>query len=51
MVSPKQGILPLRLGMRRKAAGCSARENPIFWRLPPQGETANFAAEKFNEET
>ena len=51
MVSPKQGILPLRLGMQRKAAGRRASENPVFWRLPPQGETANFAPEKFNEET
>ena len=51
MVSPKQGILPLRLGMRRKAAGRRGSENPIYWRLPPQGETANFAAEKFYEET
>ena len=51
MVSPKQGILSPRRGMQRWAVGRRGSENPIYWRLPPHGETANFAAEKFNEET
>ena len=47
MVSPKQGILPPRWGMRHWAAERRGSVNPIYWRLPPHGETANFAPEKF----